>query len=472
MVRIVLYISLICLFSSCSDNFLDKQPSYATPTDKLFASAQGIKSALNGCYNQLQSHYYYGRNFILIQETYTDNAKLSNTNVGNFSSFYNWSVTSNNEDINQLWAICYNIITNVNAILEASETHTELSENERQTIQGEAYTLRALVYFDLIRMFAHEYTTTSGIDGANGKGGHLGVPLITQTISLDSAKRINRATVATVFSQIISDALKADTLLINQTFSPLRCNQKTAQSIAAMIYLTIKDYNKAIEYANKALETISLEPSSSYVTSWQEKYSSESIFSVSITETDNPGTNSIGHMLSPKGYGGIVPSADLLNLYSNQDIRSQFIEKNQEDFFIKYPGQNNVLGIDNIPIIRASELYFIIAESYANKGKTVAGFYPLAQQALEAIVHRANNSAEPITLIGDELISKIHEEYRKEFAFEGKRFFQLKRMHADISRTNCISSQCNLIYGNSKFTFPIPYTDIQTNKNILQNPGY
>jgi len=472
MVRIVIYIFMLFVYSSCSDNFLDKQPSYATTNDKLLQSTQGIKSALNGCYSQLQSQYYYGRNFILIQETFTDNAKLSNANVGHFSSFYTWSITSNNEELTQLWAISYNIINNLNAIISATKNHTELKESEKQIIQGEAHALRALIYFDLVRMFAHDYSTTSGIEGANSKGGHAGVPLITVPISLDSAKKINRSSVASVYSQIISDALKADTLLQNQTFNPLRCNQKMAQSIASKVYLSMKDYNKAIEYANKALLNTSLIPYTNYIASWKENYTTESIFSVSMTSTDNPGTNSIGHMLSPKGYGGIIPSADLLALYSSQDVRSQFIEKNQEDFFIKYPGQNNVLGVDNIPVIRASELYLIIAEAYAYKGKTVSGFYVAAQQALETIVHRAYNSAEPITLTDNDLLTKINEEYRKEFAFEGKRLFQLKRLHANISHSNCITNQCTLNYGDTKFAFPIPYTDIQTNKNILQNPGY
>ena len=131
-----------------------------------------------------------------------------------------------------------------------------------------------------------------------------------------------------------------------------------------------------------------------------------------------------------------------------------------------------MLGVDNIPVIRASELYLIIAEAYAYKGKTVSGFYVAAQQALETIVHRAYNSAEPITLTDNDLLTKINEEYRKEFAFEGKRLFQLKRLHANISHSNCITNQCTLNYGDTKFAFPIPYTDIQTNKNILQNPGY
>ena len=248
MTRIILYSFILYLCSSCTNNFLDKQPSFATTNNKLLESAQGIKSALNGCYSQLQSQYYYGRNFILIQETFTDNAKLSNKNVGHFSSFYSWSVTANNEELSQLWAIAYNIIININAILPAAEKNTHLKQSEKDIIKGEALTLRAIIYYDLVRLFAHDYSITSGIAGANGKGGHAGIPLITSPISLDSAKKVSRSSVNTVFNQILTDALHADTLLQQQTFSPLRCNQKTAQTLVANIYLHLKNYNKAIEY--------------------------------------------------------------------------------------------------------------------------------------------------------------------------------------------------------------------------------
>ncbi|HON52118.1 MAG TPA: RagB/SusD family nutrient uptake outer membrane protein [Bacteroidales bacterium] len=472
MIRIILYSFILYLCSGCTNNFLDKQPSFATTNNKLLESAQGIKSALNGCYSQLQSQYYYGRNFILIQETFTDNAKLSNKNVGHFSSFYLWSVTANNEELSQLWAIAYNIIVNINAILPAAEKNTHLKQSEKDIIKGEALTLRAIIYYDLVRLFAHDYSITSGIAGANGKGGHAGIPLITSPISLDSAKKVSRSSVNTVFNQILTDALHADSLLQQQTFSPLRCNQKTAQTLVANIYLHLKNYNKAIEYANKALESIQLEQNNTYIQSWSQQYSTESIFSVCMTPTDNPGTNSIGHMLSPKGYGGIVPSEDLLKIINTTDIRSQFIQKYQEYYFIKFPEINNTLGINNIPVFRASELYFILAEAFANKGKTVPGFYTLSQQALQSIKQRAYNSQEPVTLTGDNLLNEIYEEYRKEFAFEGKRLFQLKRLHQDIARKNCNTNNCILSCNNYKYTFPIPYSEIQTNKNITQNPGY
>ena len=472
--RLIIFIICSFYFVSCSKNFLDKEPNNSVSNETLLTTKQGIQSALNGCYNDLQSYNYYGRNFILINEVYSDNAKLSKNNLGNFSSFYNYSVTTDNDELTQFWATAYRIIANSNNILKSISKINDFSEIEKNTIIGEALTLRSLVYFDLVRMFAHSYTTivATGILGADGKGGNLGVPLVTEPITKDSAQYISRSTVSQVYKQIIIDLTLADSLLASQTFSPFYCNQKLAESLLSFIYLSKKDYNNAITYADKVIGSMDLVTSNEYIDSWGLESTSESIFSIAMNSTDYPGTNSIGHMLSPEGYGGLIPTQDLISLYKSNDIRLQFIKNVQENYFIKFGGRNGVLGLDNIPIIRLSELYFVIAESYAQKGKNVAGFYPLAQDALEQIVHRAENSSVPITVEGDELTNKIYDEYQKEFAFEGKRFFQLKRLGKSIERNDCSSSICNISYPNNYYAFPIPNSELHTNKNIIQNPGY
>ena len=186
------------------------------------------------------------------------------------------------------------------------------------------------------------------------------------------------------------------------------------------IYLDKKDFNTALEYVEYIIdsEEYSLETNKSYVNSWNANNSDEIIFQISMTSTDYLATNSIGHMLSPEAYGAVVPTEDLTNLLSNNDVRASFLEKEEENYFIKYSGRNGTLGLDNIPVIRLSELYLIKAECYAQKSIKVPGYYTYtAQQTLLTIQERSDTTVHTNTLTGEELLSDIRNEYRKEFAF-------------------------------------------------------
>lgn len=473
----VIYIFLsIFLFSGCIDDFLDKKPHDAAEKSLVFSSIEGVESALLGCYSALQSHYYYGRNFFIIQETYADNAKPSLRNTGQFTSFYSLQLTTGNYELEQLWLTAYQIIENCNAILSAVTKVPTPNPLVAKHIAGEAFALRALVYFDLVRLFSHSYAipASSGFEGANGKGGHAGVPLLLSAQNTDSLHLPHRASVAEVYSQIISDLDTAKTLLETREISSYRLSKHAVHALLSMVHLTQRNYITALQYAEAVIYSgaYSLLSAQEYIESWSKEYTNESIFSLAMTPTDYPGTNSLSHMLSPRGYGGIIPSEDLLQRFSAIDIRNDFLQKQQETYIIKYPGRNGTLGLDNIPIIRLSELFLIQAECYAERAKTTPGFNHPAQQSVLFIINRANSNIHSVPETGTALLQKIYDEYRKELAFEGKRLFQLKRLHASFERTDCSSSICGLQYPHPKFTFPIPLAEILVNNNLTQNESY
>ena len=119
--KLVFILVAIAFYTSCSDDFLDKAPSNYVSQSKLMETTQGVNSALIGCYNDFQSYTYYGRNFILIADVYADNAKLSTQNTGNFSSFYNYAVTADDEDLKAFWTTAYRIVNNANNIIRACD---------------------------------------------------------------------------------------------------------------------------------------------------------------------------------------------------------------------------------------------------------------------------------------------------------------------------------------------------------------
>ena len=407
--KLYIHITFLVFCVSCTKNYLDKRPTDFTEKHTVFSSIEGVESAVLGCYSSLQSPFYYGRNFILIQDIFTDNAKLSAKNTGQFSSFYSLQITTNNSELEEIWKIGYQIIHNCNSIIYCLSTQ-KFDEYKTNILLGESYAIRALVYFDLIRLFAQTYTipASSGIANANSKGGHIGIPLVTEIN--DSIINPKRATVHEVYTQIISDFTNADSLLSTQETSPYRLHSLSVNALLSKVYLTMHEYIVALQYAETVLYSgqYQLVTNQDYTASWSNEYTEESIFSIATTPTDYPGTNSLGHMLLPEGYGAITTSNELFELYEISDVRSELFSKLSEVYSNKYPGRSDIIGLDNISVMRLSELFLIQAECYAQRAKQVSGFNIPAQQALLSVIQRADPSIFSISETGNALLNKIY----------------------------------------------------------------
>ncbi|MCQ2960043.1 MAG: RagB/SusD family nutrient uptake outer membrane protein [Bacteroidales bacterium] len=460
---LIIVFSFICC-ASCTDNFLDKEPTNYASEESLMSTAQGVTSALIGCYNDFQSYTYYGRNFVLIGDVYADNAKLSSQNTGNFSAFYNYAVTADDADLKSFWSTAYRIIKNANNIIKACNDPNRNDLDE--IIYGEALAIRSLAYFDLVRIFGNK----SSFDNA-------GIPVANDTVPCPQ-----RTSVKNIYSMIIKDLKEAESLLENAEVTPFRFNKYSVEALLVVVYKSGGYYTNARNLGEQLVASgqYSLLTADNYIESWSQESSSESIFSVAMSSTDNAGTNSIGHMLSPDGYGGLIPTDDLLKLYSDSDIRTRFFNTRSETFFNKYPGRDG-LGVDNVPVLRLSEIYFILADCYmyeiVKPGATAESQkenYDKLIAVMDALTKRVDPTAVFDNLSMDDLLLKIHEEYRKEFAFEGKRFFQIKRSIYSfaISREDCNSNICTVENPSYMFAFPIPTAELNANPNLTQNQGY
>lgn len=467
------FIIILISFVGCGKKFLDREPSYFSNKKDAYNSIQALQSALNGCYDGLQDYRYYGRNFYLFTETYSDNAKLSSTNLNNFSSFYSYSLTSSNAELEGFWKLGYKIISRSNNVIAAASNLKTVSYFERKQILGEAYAIRALVYFDLVRVFAQPYAITIGVDSANGKGGHVGIPLITEPTSEDSIITPARSSVNLVYNQVISDFNRADTMLQLKSIEPYTFCSYAVKALLSRVYMSMGVYSEALGLSYNLIKSnqYHLIENEDYIHSLTLPYTDETIFCIPMTSNDNNGTNSIGYMLSKSGYGDIVSTQDLYSLYSANDIRKQLFKKGKDIFIYKYPGRTDAPSIDNIPIIRISEIYLNYAEAvlrYSNS-KTAQD---LARGILDTLMQRADKTAPNVKLQGNDLLNLVLEERRKEFAFEGQRFFDLKRLQSSIIRTDCNSSICTVNFPSYLFAMPIPISETNSNKKIKQNIGY
>src|SRR5690606_16847683 len=106
---------------------------------------------------------------------------------------YDVNVTDGNAA--SLWTLMYSTINAINFIINAEVNVPEAVQAEQDHLVGEAYALRGLVYFDMVRLFAQHY-------GYTPDASHAGVPI---TLSFDPVRKPSRNSVKEVYDQAISD---------------------------------------------------------------------------------------------------------------------------------------------------------------------------------------------------------------------------------------------------------------------------
>ncbi|MBK8808807.1 MAG: RagB/SusD family nutrient uptake outer membrane protein [Bacteroidales bacterium] len=467
--------SILSLFYSCNSDFLELKPSHLQIEKDALNSVESLQTALNGCYSLLGSEYYYGRNLFLIADLYADNALLSINNTGRYSTVNNQTVLPTDEIVTELWYICYELIHNTNNILAAVDS-IKASEKEINQIKGEAKVLRALAYFDLIKVFAHPYKTeaSSGVSGANGNGGHAGVPLVLSTSKTDTLYK--RESTETILNFVINELRASESLLTHEYIEPNRFSKNSTRALLYKVYHYTGNYtnlyNEMRFFIREKLYT--LVAHENYLDSWQQEYTNESVFSIAVTKSDYNGTNSLGYLFLKSGYNEVVPSTDLAELFGeDSDIRKQLFVTGSE--IKKYPGRKGVVGLDNIPVLRYSDLILMNAEMYCKLtiDKRIAdNYYDSARYYLDLIRFRANPKAIPSFETGEKLLSKIQTERRKELLFEGDRFYNLKLNMFSFSKSDCHSGNCEFNFPDKRAALPIPQNELNVNKLIEQNFEY
>ncbi|MBT30408.1 MAG: RagB/SusD family nutrient uptake outer membrane protein [Thalassobius sp.] len=453
-------------FSSqaCEDSFLEISPEQSVQSSEAITDPNTLQTAMNGVYSLLQNSGYYGRSVYVIPELMADNLYLSVRNSGRYTDYNSFSVQEQDGYAEDLWNQAYEVIINATKAIQGGEALEGEQEELVDQLTGEAYAIRALAHFDLVRFFAQPYNYTADAS-------HLGVPAISSIG--DAPISPSRNTVSEVYSLIISDLENAIELM-NEDTNDGTFSINAAKALLARVYLYTENWDGAISYATEVIESgnYQLVANEDYMNIWSEEYNSESIFEIVNTISDNASTNGLGHFFDPTGYADALATEDLVNIYDENDARLQTMTfgaktgAEEEAYFIgKFP--NGTQHDDNIRIFRLAEMYLIRAEAYARNANNT-----LAHADLNQIIQRASPDAEPVSLTGQELVDRILTERRKELAFEGHRLFDLNRNKKDVSII-LSGSVIEASYPNDYFILPIPLSEINANPNIEpQNTGY
>jgi hypothetical protein len=467
MKNILLTISSLLLIglTACED-FLDKAPQDQISKEEALNDIFSVELALNGAYNLMGQNAYYGEFFPLYADLTGGNLKLSTVatiaDVENYRPVYTFTVQPGlSTPATRAYQEMYEVLNAVNNIINAVPQLTDGTEDRKNTVLGQALTLRALVHFDLLRLYAQPYNFSEGAS-------HPGVVLLENSPSVDD--ELARATVDEVYQFIISDLESAIPLL--PAFSnPYRISAEAAQALLARVYLYVGEWSRAAALAGEVINSglISLASTAEYSQIWQNGYrSSEYVFRLDMSAPEQTLISDVVGEGAPRP--ALSVARDLRTLYSETDVRgpgTMILEDGIGNWLsAKYPFVQNAAS--DIPMLRLSEVYLTRAEAYARLQRP-----ELAQADLDVIRERADPAFESEVLPGDALLEAILQERRKELAVEGHWLFDLARSGRDVIRNDCPAEvNCTLNYPDPRFVLPIPQNALDANRNLEQNPGY
>ncbi len=453
-------------FTSCKKSFLELSPYDQVPQGDAIIDEAGMQAAVNGLYSNLRSINLYGRSLPLYGDLIADNVFISTTNSNRFLSEYNYTYISTNANSSATWASAYTAILRANNIINAAVTSTNSAQ-----LKGEALTIRALMYFNLVNWFAKPYTVDPNAEG---------VPIV---LTYNALIKPTRPKVSDVYTQIDADLAAAFSQMTNTTKNSSYVTKYVARALQARVALFKGEWANAKTIAMDVITNggYTLTPAASLVNYWKSPApvtnKVETIFEVTSDAVNNNGTNALSYFYDQTGYGDAIGSDDLYNKYTATDVRRGLFNTGTRAGLTvrivnKYSNTNNAADKDDTKVIRLAEIILTLAEAYQRTGDDVNARLYLNQLAIQR-----DPSFTGYTSSGAQLLSDILLERRKELAFEGMRYLDLLRTNQDVMRVNINSNYVGvtpltLPVGNFRRVFAIPQDERDANPNISQNTGY
>ena len=488
----------IFTFSSCED-FLDMKPTNQLESSEAIKTAADAQVFMNGIMTRLSSSNLYGCNLFLYGDAKGGDLTIFSQGRGS-DGLYSFNHEPSSGSYSGFWTTSYNLILQLNNLLSNIEKLEEDPNNSEDfsDMKGQAYTIRALTYFNLVRIYALPYTQ-------NNPSSDLGVPNVTEI--LDASAQPVRATVAENYAQILSD-LTNGAEGITKTVSTSTNGYPTYwanRAIAARVYQTMGDNAKALAAAKEVIESgkYELYSNEDWEKSWSQQFGDESIFELQMLVNENAlTTGSIGayysriHHYSSKVGGYFAASDYWLERMAEdpEDVRwsvmaydensKSYDDEYEEDRLgcsYKYFGGVDMPGdgkddcaATNVKVVRLSEMYLIAAESALALGQAEE-----AAEYLNAIRKRSPN-LEPATA-ATVSVEMILNEKSKEFFQEGLRYWDRLRhgekieFNDEIMGIDC-PHRDKIIDTKSyhKIVLPISTDELNSNPTLRtqQNPGY
>lgn len=467
----ILWTLIGCLLLGSCKKYLEIQPEDKFTDDQVYSNERTIMQVLNGLYIDFADNNLYGANLSnktieIIGYKYNVNWSDYGTNYVDIQDGY-YSQGAENSTFDLIWKKAYSTILATNVFLENMDKlsgKSVLSESKIALLKGEVIGLRAMMHFDLLRIYGPVYSV--------GDSTHPAIPYSTgTTVALQPLLPANE-----IINKILADLVTAENLLQNDPvttagvtadqdinfYSSLRnrrMNYYAVKALQARVRLYRGDVQGAHEAAKAVLDQ-------------GEQWFPWTDFGAIIGDPSNPDRVFSSEILfgfyNPNMYSnqaswfspGLPPSTILT---AHPDRLDMIFEANQNDY--RYTttwliGPGNVRTFYKFadvsqdkswrffqPLIRKSEMYYILAETD-----------PDPAQALLYLNTVRFNRGLPDLPEGSDLEAEISKEYQREFWGEGQMFYYYKRKNVQQIANPTDGYDWDFIY-SPVYVVPLPVSE-------------
>ncbi|MCM4161037.1 RagB/SusD family nutrient uptake outer membrane protein [Antarcticibacterium flavum] len=465
---LLLFVLSIGTLTSCSEEDLEPTLAQSKSIETSINSLNDLEALLIGAMERMSTTAYYNRDVIILGEVFSDNA-TSNANSNRFVVEAQMDLNAQSAIASSLWSQIYGVIASANIIIGAEGI--EGDEARINHIKGQAYAIRALAHFDLVKFYGQQHVNNGGLSAS-------GVPYVTAFRDNDNLFP-SRNTVQEVKDLAYADLERAQDLMSESLndVSKEFITTYAAYAIEARIANYFGDHPRALNAAETVINSgnYTIASEGEFLSNFRSRGSANSIFEIANTPTDNAGINGLANIYQVGSYGDVVALPNLAAIYDEGDVRgvspydptagvqpSTVIGVSENGTLRnvgKYP--RTAPFEDNVPVIRYEEIVLIYAEALMETGGADALTW------LNRIPeNRGGDTYDAATF------ENILLERRKELAFEGFRFHDLARAGMDIQSVDVIQLHNGVDYGAYNFALPIPTSEVDVNANIDQNTGY
>ena len=468
-IKILILIAFSLLTFSC-ENFLQKDLKGEYTSENFFTSAENATMAVNGIYNSL-----YNNTLWIFGDVASDDA-VKGGNAGDqadINGINDFTATADNGVLNTYWKSTYEVIARANNAIAYIPT-IPMDSTLRNRLVGEAKFLRSYAYFNLVNIF--------------GK-----IPLKLKPQNTSDAIYVGLSEIPTIYGQIEND-LKYSIKVLPDSYiddDKGRITKGAAFALLAKVDLYQQKFSDCLINIDslELLHQYELEPKYADLFKSGGEDSKEVIFGIRYITNDTVSLgNNLNVWFSPSIEGGYyfdAPTQSYVDAFSEKtqsgeddprldasigrDGKPWFNKRifsaswsEATGYLVKKYDEDMVAGIaksqSTIPYhaIRYADILLMKAEALNEENKT-----NLAILEVNKVRNRAN-----LPLIGtsDQLTLRdiIRNERRKELGFEFHRFFDLMRWGKDVAK----AALPDLPWTDSRFYFPIPQSELDTNKAI------
>ena len=498
---------------SCSDELMETFSPGALVEETAIQNADDLQLFLNTAYTGLTS-----RNESEFVSVFTDEVGIGDDNGGQgLNDDYVFFLNPLSSGPRAIWSNNYASLARINRIIILADklmANNPSDENELKRIKAEALTLRAYCHLVILSYFTTDMKDPNALAG-----------IISDRIFVVDDNDFPRNTNAEFYSLIHSDLTNAITLFDTMdpgslVFSNIFANKVFAQGLKARAYMYAGDYANAETWADTVIGSgLSSATAANYTSVFlteSNPINVEVIFKFKRTAAQNAqGTN-----LHNAWYNGAPNDAGapwfdisraLFNKLNSSDIRYKTLVhpeskidpnyaissdyRNSDKLLINKHGGTLTAGVapwanvasnannNDIKIMRLAEMYLIKAEA-----RTFANDLAGAATAVKSLLDKRFTSAQPLPTYTTQTQAwkAILDQRRIEFAFEGYRFIDLKRLgnlagsgidrdpadYLSSTSNHPAANPSNFPLNSHKWALPIPAIETNVNSVVQQNPGY